>query len=77
MKTDLQDLFHERGLRRTRQREDIYRALASTRAHPTADELHSMVRLADDHTISLPKTPALQHLANGQNGALAWPCRQA
>ncbi len=37
----------ERGLRPTRQRELVYRTLAATDAHPTADELLSAVRLAD------------------------------
>ena len=36
--------FKSRGLRVTRQRTVIYDALAATKAHPTAEELHGMVR---------------------------------
>ena len=36
-------LFAERGLRCTRQRQDVYAALAATTAHPTAEELHGLV----------------------------------
>ncbi|MEZ6243757.1 MAG: transcriptional repressor [Phycisphaerales bacterium] len=46
------DLFHANGLRCTRQRELIYRALLSTKAHPTAEELLGMVR-ADEPGLSL------------------------
>ena len=38
------DIFTEHGLRRTRQRELVYDALASTTAHPTAEELHDALR---------------------------------
>lgn len=41
------DIFTSHGLRRTRQRELVYEALAATRAHPTADELHERVRSQD------------------------------
>ncbi|MEL6328613.1 MAG: transcriptional repressor [Planctomycetota bacterium] len=41
---DLRETFREHGLRCTRQREVIYEALAATKAHPTAEELHEMVR---------------------------------
>ena len=41
------DIFTDHGLRRTRQRELVYEALASTKAHPTADELHESLRAAD------------------------------
>lgn len=37
-------LFARHGLRCTPQREEVYRALASTKAHPTAEELLIMVR---------------------------------
>ncbi len=37
-------LFSKHGLRCTPQREEVYRALASTKAHPTAEELLGMVR---------------------------------
>lgn len=46
------DVFHANGLRCTRQRELIYRALASTKAHPTAEELLAMVR-TDEPGLSL------------------------
>lgn len=36
-----------RGMRITRQREVIYAALAATRAHPTAEELLSLVRASE------------------------------
>ncbi len=36
-------LFADRGLRCTRQRQDVYSALAATTAHPTAEELHGLV----------------------------------
>ncbi|MFN0012428.1 MAG: Fur family transcriptional regulator [Phycisphaerales bacterium] len=40
---DLPSLFARHGLRRTPQREVIYRALASTKSHPTAEELFAVV----------------------------------
>lgn len=43
----LPDLFRSHGLRRTRQRELIYGALANTTRHPTAEELHGMVHRLD------------------------------
>lgn len=39
----LADLFHRHGLRRTRQREVLFTALAGTTSHPTAEELHGLV----------------------------------
>ncbi|MBX3351772.1 MAG: transcriptional repressor [Phycisphaeraceae bacterium] len=36
-------LFARRGLRVTRQRQEVYAALAATTAHPTAEELHRLV----------------------------------
>ncbi len=36
---DICELFSSHGLRPTRQRSSIYRALAATTAHPTADQL--------------------------------------
>lgn len=42
--------FTRSGLRRTRQREVVYRALAHACSHPTAEEL---LRLAHDHTRDL------------------------
>jgi len=48
----LRSFFRDAGLRCTRQRELVYSALAATRAHPTADELHGAVR-AEDPGISL------------------------
>lgn len=47
MKTEARELFADRGLRWTRQREDVYAALAQTTSHPTAEQLHDMV---DEHT---------------------------
>jgi Fe2+ or Zn2+ uptake regulation protein len=41
------DIFTQHGLRRTRQRELVYDALAKTKAHPTADELHESLRARD------------------------------
>lgn len=38
------DLFSERGLRCTRQRMELFRALAATKCHPTAEELHASVQ---------------------------------
>jgi Fe2+ or Zn2+ uptake regulation protein len=40
---DIQTLFARHGLRCTRQRVALYRALASSAAHPTADELYQTV----------------------------------
>lgn len=37
------DLFTRHALRCTRQRVEVYSALASTKSHPTAEELHRMV----------------------------------
>jgi Fe2+ or Zn2+ uptake regulation protein len=48
----IQTLFAEHGLRFTRQRCAVYRALAGTRAHPTADELFRNVSQSDQ-SISL------------------------
>ena len=39
----VQDLFATHVLRCTRQRKALYEALASTQAHPTADQLHRQV----------------------------------
>jgi Fur family transcriptional regulator, peroxide stress response regulator len=36
----IRDLFRERSLRHTRQREVVYAALAAMKTHPTADELY-------------------------------------
>lgn len=44
---DLRALFRDHGLRCTRQREQIYTALAASKSHPTAEELHGVVRDAD------------------------------
>jgi Fe2+ or Zn2+ uptake regulation protein len=44
---DLRALFRAHGLRCTRQREQIYAALAASKAHPTAEELHQTVRDTD------------------------------
>ena len=43
----IRELFERRGLRCTRQREQIYEALACTRSHPTADELFQAVRASE------------------------------
>jgi Fur family transcriptional regulator, peroxide stress response regulator len=40
----IRHIFDDHGLRCTRQREQIYEALAATRAHPTAEELLHSVR---------------------------------
>jgi Fe2+ or Zn2+ uptake regulation protein len=51
---EIRALFRERGLRCTRQRERIYRALAATKDHPTAEELLTLVeRRAGDESMSL------------------------
>jgi len=39
--------FCKCGLRCTRQRETVYRALAATKSHPTAEELYRMVGESD------------------------------
>ena len=39
----IQRMFAQRGLRCTRQRKCLYAALAASRNHPTADELHRRV----------------------------------
>ena len=43
----IRELFERRGLRCTRQREQIYEALACTTSHPTADELYQAVRASE------------------------------
>ena len=43
---DLKELFKKRGLRITPQRELIYRLLAKSKAHPTADHVFREVREA-------------------------------
>lgn len=40
----IRELFRDRALRHTRQREVVYAALAATKAHPTADELYQAVQ---------------------------------
>lgn len=40
---DVASLFAERGLRCTRQRVEIFTALAGSKTHPTAEELHRIV----------------------------------
>ena len=40
-------IFQSHGLRRTRQREVLYTALAASTAHPTAEELHHLVQPAE------------------------------
>ena len=41
---NLKELFNRHGLRCTTQRVEIYTALAACRCHPTAEELHELVR---------------------------------
>lgn len=41
---EIRQAFRDNGLRFTRQRASIYRALISTRSHPTAEELFAAVR---------------------------------
>jgi len=41
---DLREVFGQRGLRLTRQREEVYKSLAGTKLHPTAEELFECVR---------------------------------
>lgn len=51
---DARAVFSDAGLRCTRQREVIYQALCSTKSHPTAEELYSLVREShDDGHLSL------------------------
>jgi Fe2+ or Zn2+ uptake regulation protein len=44
MSPDLRTVFAEKRLRCTAQRLDVYRALASSKSHPTAEQLHRLVR---------------------------------
>lgn len=46
------ELFARHGLRCTRQRDELYRALAASKAHPTAEELYEQVH-ADSPSLSL------------------------
>lgn len=46
------ELFAEHGLRCTRQRDELYRALAASKAHPTAEELYEQVH-ASSPSLSL------------------------
>lgn len=41
---DVRELFNRHEIRCTRQREEIYLALAATKTHPSAEELHKAVR---------------------------------
>lgn len=45
MERESKDILKSSKLRCTRQREMVYKTLATTRAHPTAEELYGMVRL--------------------------------
>lgn len=49
---DIRRAFQEAGLRHTRQREAVFAALAATKTHPTAEELHELVK-QDDPGLSL------------------------
>jgi len=42
--SDTRILFARHGLRCTRQRDELYRALAASKAHPTAEELYDQVK---------------------------------
>lgn len=42
----IREIFRERSLRHTKQREVVYAALAATKAHPTADEIYHSVSRA-------------------------------
>lgn len=44
---DIKQLFARHGIRCTKQRVDVYRALASTDGHPTAEELFWSVKQCD------------------------------
>ena len=44
MAPETRELFARHGLRCTRQRDELYRALAASKAHPTAEELFEQVR---------------------------------
>lgn len=41
---DAREIFTSKGLRCTKQRAEVYRALADCRCHPTAEQLHTMVQ---------------------------------
>jgi Fur family peroxide stress response transcriptional regulator len=43
----VRELFHKYDLRCTRQRELVYTALASTKSHPTAEELYQAIHAVD------------------------------
>ncbi len=45
--SDIRSLFHSHDLRHTRQREVVFQALAATKSHPTAEELHRAVQEAE------------------------------
>lgn len=47
MHRESKDILKSSNLRCTRQREVVYETLASTRAHPTAEELFGMVRASE------------------------------
>lgn len=49
---DLRNHFADRGVRWTRQREQVYAALCATASHPTAEELHNSLK-ADSTDLSL------------------------
>lgn len=44
MNQDIRSVFADKGLRCTAQRMDVYRALALSKSHPTAEQLHRTVR---------------------------------
>jgi len=46
----VRSIFSSKQLRCTRQRADVYAALAATKAHPTAEQLHRMVRTTSPGT---------------------------
>lgn len=75
----IRDLFRDRALRHTRQRELVYAALAATKAHPSADEIYDTVRAADSelsmatvyNTLDALVEAGLARRVPGDNG----PCR--
>ena len=86
MRTECSDdhiraLFREREVRYTRQRAVIYRALASTDQHPTAEDLFSAVRLSESgvslatvyNTLDLLTASGLCRRLSASPGA--GPCR--
>ncbi len=80
---EVRELFRKHDLRCTRQREVVYAALAGATTHPTAEELHQMVRDAEPglslatvyNTLEVLIQCGLARRISGQSGCCRFDAR--